>query len=138
VGTTGFIKLNADWNAEPNAPHPEVTVMGEDLILEFDPNHFLYPRFSTFPRVRLVFSRIWRYRVGTTNDHEWYSGGGRFSGRAPQWGEFYEVTGDLRLEECQDDWIVITKQSTPQTRHFLFYFRDEEFECDAHTWRFEG
>ena len=54
VGTTGFIKHSADWNAEPNAPNPEVTVVGENLVLQFAPNQFLYPRFSTLPRVRLV------------------------------------------------------------------------------------
>jgi hypothetical protein len=41
-----FNKLNDGWNAEPNAPMPEVVVIGNDLELRFCLNHFLDKRFS--------------------------------------------------------------------------------------------
>ena len=60
----------------------------------------------------------------------------RYSHIAPEWGEFYEVTGDLQMEKCPNDWIDV---GPPQkrNRHFLFYFRDETFECDAMDWKLE-
>ena len=51
-------------------------------------------------------------------------------------GEFYEVRGEL-LSDGVHDW-----QSGPASRasvgtHYLFYFRDETFECDASGWNLE-
>ena len=80
----------------------------------------------------LTFHDCWRYRVGTVNDEGWYRGQCRFSGLAPAWGEFYEVRGNLKLEEI-DDWIELSSPAE-NSRHYLFYFRDEEFECDAGSW----
>jgi hypothetical protein len=86
----------------------------------------------------LTFSDCWRYRLDRTNDEGWWRGQCRFSRRAPDWGEFYEVAGDLRLERLPiDAWTVIGEQATETTRHFLFYFKDETFECDALGWRFK-
>ena len=136
AAATEFTRLNADWNAEPNAPDPRATVVGTELVLEFAPNPFLYKRFSPDQRVRLIFSGTWRYRMGSVNDEGWYGGQCRFSRLAPTWGEFYEVRGDLRLALCPNDWICLASEPPPSSRHFLFYFRDEEFECDAVAWRF--
>jgi hypothetical protein len=56
---------------------------------------------------------------------------------APDWGEFYEVTGDLRLERLpSDSWVCLADPPSNDTRHFLFYFKDETFECDASGWSF--
>jgi hypothetical protein len=50
---------------------------------------------------------------------------------APAWGEFYEVAGDLRLKDCPNDWQVVADATGLPLRHFLFYLRDQTFECDA-------
>jgi hypothetical protein len=42
----------------------------------------------------------------------------------------------LRLAECPADWIEVGVISD-SLRHFLFYFRDETFECDASDWSLE-
>ena len=84
----------------------------------------------------LTFQDCWRYRIGPTNDEGWYKGQCRFSRIAPQWGKFYEVSGDLRLERVTLDWIVNAADVPKVGRHFLFYFRDETFECDATSWSF--
>jgi hypothetical protein len=91
---TRFIKLNDDWNADPNAPVPFVVRSGDDVILEFHLNSFQFKRFQEGDRGRLVFRNCWRYRMGVTNDEGWYLGQCRFSNVAPAWGEFYEVRGD--------------------------------------------
>jgi hypothetical protein len=133
---TTFRQLNAGWNAEPNSPNPQVTIEGADVILTFLLNPFQFPQFDPEDVGKLRFSSCLRYRLGAPNDEGWHRGQCRFSHFAPHWGEFYELGGDLRLAECPDDWIeVCSTLSVP--RHFLFYFRDETFECAAFDWDFE-
>jgi hypothetical protein len=67
------------------------------------------------------------------NDEGWYLGQCRFSKIAPAWGEFYEVDGDLKLESVPNDWIVVGPESRTTAKHFLFYLRDQTFECDAES-----
>ena len=133
---TAFKKLNDDWNAEPNAPEPVVRVDGRDVVLEFGLNPWQFPRFTDGQRGHIRFRDAWRYRVGTVNDEGWYRGQCRFSAFAPAWGEFYEVSGDLKLDACPNDWTLVGSHFDSDLRHFLFYFRDEEFECDAVDWSF--
>ncbi len=127
---TQFRKLNGEWNAEPNAPEPTVHVVGNDVILEFFANALRFARFSVDQRLQLRFSNVRRYRLGLTNDEGWYMGQCRFSGMAPAWGAFYEVTGDLRLGLAPQDWREVAGE-VATGRHFLFYLRDETFECEA-------
>lgn len=133
AGTT-FHKLNIDWNAEPNVPLPEVRIEGSDLVLSFRPNPWGFPAYENVKQIELVFTDCARYRLGLTNDEGWYRGQCRFSKLAPKWGEFYEVEGDLRLSKVPDAWTELPVEPTPQHRHYLFYFRDDTFECDATGW----
>jgi hypothetical protein len=133
---TAFRKLNADWNAEPNAPDPRIHVEGSTLVLSFQMNYMLWARFSQDDVGVLRFHDCWRYRLGSTNDEGWYMGQCRFSKLAPEWGEFYEVTGDLRLRELRDKWTQLAPISDG-AHHYLFYLKDETFECDATRFDFE-
>jgi hypothetical protein len=125
---THFRQLNDGWNADPNAPEPAVQVDGGNVVLDFFANALVEGQ-----RYRLRFKNARRYRLGTTNDEGWYKGQCRFSLVAPNWGEFYEVSGDLRLDRCPNDWHAV---GGPQAsgRHYLFYFRDDTFECEADDW----
>jgi hypothetical protein len=135
--TTTFHRLNNGWNAEPNAPEPQIVLAGDTLRLKFLLNTTAYPGIPPSARGQLGFHQCVRYRLGPTNDEGWYSGQCRFSKLAPSWGEFYEVKGDLLLAKCPADWITVAEQEQA-TRHFLFYLRDETFECDATSWRFSA
>ena len=42
-----------------------------------------------------------------------------------------EFDGDLLLDRCK--WVELGPP-VPLSRHYLFYFRDETFECDAVDW----
>ena len=130
---TRFTKLNFGWNAEPNAPEPKVTVQGSDVWLDFLVNPFQFREFSEDETLRLCFRNVVRWRLGETNDEGWYRGQCRFSEDAPAWGEFYEVKGDLKLEAAPD-WVELRPPGEHGTRHFLFYLRDETFECTAEDW----
>jgi hypothetical protein len=134
---TTFERLNGDWNADPNSPLPRVAVEGQDVSVSFYLNAYLYPQFQEGQCARLRFSDCWRYRLGPTNDEGWYRGQCRFSGVAPQWGEFYEASGDLKLDHPSLQWQGGPASAGLPSKHFLFYFRDETFECDARDWRLE-
>jgi hypothetical protein len=129
-----FVHLNPDWNAEPNAPEPAVAVAGDTLELSFRLNSFAYQaRPGEIGRLR--FRRCSRWRRDDTNDEAWFAGRGRFAGEAPAWGEFYEILG----EDPSGDslrWHVLSAGGEGD-RHFLFYLRDETFECLAADWTFE-
>ena len=53
-------------------------------------------------------------------------------GQSIPWGEFYEVSGDLRVNEV-NDWVEVGPKNEC-SKHYLFYFRDDTFECDANAW----
>ena len=133
---TTFKKLNEGWNAEPNAPNPQIKLEGQMLELLFLLNPFMCADSWEGQYGRLVFRGVGRYRMGTTNDEGWYRGQCRFSHLAPAWGEFYEVDGDVLLDKSPGDWIQVDSPSSFQKRHFLFYFRDSTFECNADEWQF--
>jgi hypothetical protein len=127
---TVFRKLNEGWNAEPNVPRPAIEVQDEDIVLKFLVNPFQFPEFVEGEVGVLRFVRCERYRLGSPNDEGWYLGQCRFSTLAPKWGEFYMVQGDAALLEAPEDWRLVRPLSGAG-RHFLFYFRDDTFECVA-------
>jgi hypothetical protein len=131
---TTFTKLTTDWNAEPNCPEPSTAVEGDLLVVSFYLNPYRYQQFADGDWARLEFQRCWRYRCGPTNDEGWYQGQCRFSGLAPEWGHFYEVRGDLLEDRLKDQWNAGPATPAAASRHFLFYFRDDTFECDAGDW----
>jgi hypothetical protein len=111
-------------------------VSGTDVLLQFFLNPFQFRQFGPDDLGTLRFSGCSRYRLGATNDEGWSRGQCRYSKIAPAWGEFYEITGtDNQLNKPQD-WRTVDETSNA-SRHFLFYFRDDTFECIATDWEFE-
>ncbi len=132
-----FRQLNDGWNAEPNAPEPCISIEGDGIILRFLLNPFQFTEFEEGQEAELLFKGCWRYRLGRTNDEGWYRGQCRFSGRAPAWGEFYEIEGDLLVDFRGLEWRDGPAPQHDGTFHFLFYLRDETFECDADGWNLQ-
>lgn len=127
-----FVHLNQSWNAEPNAPALRMAVVGDTVTLSFYLNPFAHHAAEN-EIGHIAFTGCTRWRWDSTNDHSWFSGRGRFSGQAPQWGEFYEILGH---DASKLDWEIISPDR-PDARHFLFYFRDEAIECIAADWTLE-
>jgi hypothetical protein len=134
VSSLIFKRLNDGWNAEPNAPAPSVTVWGSDVPLTFFVNPFAYVA-SEEERGCLLFKRCSMWRLGPTNDEGWCTGQCRYSKAAPMWGQFYELLGEDGLEPIPTDWHELRQPLLG--RHFLFYLRDQTFECLAADWKFE-
>ncbi|WP_457936530.1 hypothetical protein [Mesorhizobium sp. 10J20-29] len=131
-----FTQQNLGWNAEPNIATPQLTVDGGDLLLAFPLNHFVFKIFGRGDFGILRFVNCSSFRTDGTNDDTWFSGTCRYSRLAPAWGEFYEISGpDPSLAKIEG-WIGI--EGSSGDRHFLFYLRDNLFECFAEQWRFEA
>lgn len=130
-----FAKLNEGWNAEPNAPEPRVEVDTSSVWLTFFLNPWAYPA-AEEEMGSLVFHKCSMWRLGATNDEGWHAGQCRYSKVAPDWGEFYELLGDDDQRLTPSDWHQLGPL-TPEQRHFLFYLRDDTFECFAAEWTFE-
>jgi hypothetical protein len=82
MGTT-FIKLNDGWNAEPNAPEPQIEVERSNLKLTFYRNWMMFPNIEKDSKITIRFNACSKYRIGKTNDEGWYRGQCRFSNLAP-------------------------------------------------------
>ncbi len=135
---TTFVQLNHGWNADPNSPEPQVTVVDGNVVVTFFVNAFQFPEFTEGTKATIRFKSCQRYRIGSTNDEGWYMGKCRFSKLAPKWGEFYQLTGDSDLLLAPNDWSVVQpKTGVESMEHYLFYFRDEMFECVARSWEVE-
>ncbi len=130
-----FKQLNDGWNADPNAPGEQVSLIDGNLILSFRLNWQAYDA-QRRERGRLLFPGVRRFRLGPENDHAWFDGNGRYSGVAPQWGEFYEISGEVEANLPTDGWVVVG-EGGQDGRHFLFFLRDTTFECFADDWSFE-
>ncbi|MFD2206400.1 hypothetical protein [Kiloniella antarctica] len=134
--STHFIHLNKDWNADPNAPASKLIVDGTDLILKFFINHFVFEEFNENDVGYIRFHNCTRYKFTQVNDEGWYMGQCRFSLLAPSWGEFYHVKGDFKEQEQNHPWTFLEKNEGDQN-NYLFYFRDETFECSAKRYSFD-
>lgn len=129
---TEFERLNIGWNADPNAPEPEVTASDSTLIVTFRPNGRQYHDYRNCAAIELRFENCSRYRITDVNDHGWHAGACRFSKLAPEWGEFYEIFGNTLDDLDPTPWIEMAGRGT---NHFHFYFRDETLEVKARAWR---
>ena len=129
-----FIRLNDGWNAEPNAPEPRVAVATSTVSVNFLLNPWAYEADEEEVGI-LSFDGCRSWRLGATNDEGWYLGQCRYSTVAPAWGELYEIVGSDLLAEQPNDWHPVPIVGTGH-RHFLFYLRDQTFECFAADWSF--
>ena len=130
-----FVRLNLDWNADPNDPCPTIRTNGSTLALSFIPNALQFPSFVGVARSAVILEGCSRYRRTRVNDEGWYLGQCRFSWLAPRWGEFYQINGDTRDDTERTPWKVIATD-LPGVLHFHFYLRDETFEAKATRWSF--
>ena len=131
-----FEQLNIGWNAEPNAPELQVKIKGTDVLIEFYLNTFAFEKFTQEDKVRINFYNCLQYRLGPPNDEGFYCfGQSRYKKHGVKWGEFYLVHNS----NWQTDFPAPVKlgASKNNMKHYLFYFRDETFECIASLYNIE-
>lgn len=126
-----FTRLNEDWNAHPNDVGLKLEQTGDELIARMKPNPYVYRQYEKSPEIIVSFKNCSNYRVTSVNDEGWYLGECRFSGLAPEWGEFYEISGNTRDNMNHTPWI---KMEGGGEKHFHFYLKDETVEVKAQDW----
>lgn len=126
-----FTRLNDDWNAHPNDVRLRLERSGDELIARMKPNPYVYRQYEKIAEIIVSFKNCSNYRVTSVNDEGWYLGQCRFSGLAPAWGEFYEVSGNTQDNMNSTPWV---KMEGVGTRHFHFYLKDETLEIKAQDW----
>ncbi|KEJ87710.1 transporter associated domain-containing protein [Sulfitobacter donghicola] len=130
-----FTQLNIEWNAHPNDVGLKIEHNGQTLLARMRPNPYVYRQYENIPEIVVCFKGCAQYRVTPVNDHGWYGGQCRFSGLAPSWAEFYEISGDTRDDMESTPWNLMKGSGT---RHFHFYLRDEALEVKAQDWSFDA
>lgn len=130
-----FEQLNLGWNAYPNGSDSTVELRGDNLLFRFELNPYVFDDVKEGDVGLLTFAQCARWRLGLTNDEGFYRGQCRYSSLAPSWGEFYELVGDDPARYAPVDWQFVDSKN-PGNRHFLFYLRDETFECIAGDWEY--
>lgn len=131
-----FEQLNIGWNAEPNSPEVQIEVIDSDVVIRFYLNAFMYENFSEGDKAILVFHNCLQYRVGSPNDEGFFCyGQSRYKKYGIKWGEFYLIHNS--------DWEIAFPDPIRvgdvegEKKHYLFYFRDETFECIASDYSIE-
>lgn len=134
-----YIKLNDNWNADPNSPEPAIHIKDKELYLEFYLNHYIYPHIKEGQKGVLVFSDCYMYRLGSPNDHGFYLKQYRYSPDDIKWGEFYKLIDSNWKNDFPADKIVSNKnlKNVDNLKHYLFFFRDNTFECIAKSYNFK-
>jgi hypothetical protein len=137
-----YKQLNIGWGAEPNAPEPQIDIdftQGK-LSLRFYLNPFMYNEVEEDTKAELLFSDCYMFRLGPTNDEGFYRGQCRFSNSGIKWGEFYQLEETDWKEKFPKDEVIIKGHlmNEDDLKHFLFYFRDNTFECVAKQYEYKN
>ena len=127
-----YIKLNKNWNAQPNVPQPHVTTTDEGIDLTFFLNPLPFQHIDEDDKGTLKFLDVYAYRLGATGEEGYNRGEFRYKNAQLPWGEFYELLGSNWKNDFPDDKQVINEQANKsKLRHFIFFLKEETFECLA-------
>lgn len=128
-----FIKLNHNWNAEPNVPEVQLKVEVNTIFLEFYLNG---EDFNEGHKGILKFINCHKYSFNSMNDEGYYLGQYRYKHTELPWGEFYKIDTDWEVD-FPDSSIELEKiKSKNHLNHYIFFFRDNTFECVAEDFEF--
>jgi len=134
------VKLNQNWNADPNSPEPKIKVLTNKVCLDFFLNYFIYDHINEGQMGQLVFNNCYCYRLGSPNDHGFYLNQFRYGPNDIKWGEFYELFDSNWQKDFPADKIILDKdfKLNSNLKHYLFFFRDNTFECIATGYEFKN
>lgn len=135
-----YTKLNNNWDSDPNVPIPTVKLIGKNLILSFKLNYFIYKNAKEGSAGVITFNDCIMYRLGSPNDEGFYLNQFRYSQKDIPWGGFYEIFESGWESTFPNDKKIVTEELKDKQllHHFLFFFRDETFECIAKSWTYEA
>jgi hypothetical protein len=132
-----YSRLNTDWNAEPNAPQVKISIDGTTITLEFFLNYFMYEKFKEGDKCMLKFKNCHKYSSNGMNDEGYYRGQYRYKYTELPWGEFYKLDTDWEVDFPAEHIVLSAPANTHQLNHYIFFFRDNTFECVAESYELE-
>ena len=132
-----FIRLNKGWNAEPNAPNPQIDIIQDNLVLSFLMNPYQYDGYKDGDIGFILFKNVFKYRLGSPNEEGFYKGQFRYKRSQVDWGELYKVENSDYFISFPADCEVINPELTSENnlKHYIFFFRDNTFECVANSYK---
>ena len=127
-------KLTMDWNAEPNAPEVLLSVNGNTIILDFYVNYFLFHKFKEDAKAIITFKNCHKYSFNSMNDEGYYQGHYRYKYTDLPWGEFYKLNSNWQIDFPDEHIVLSPVADLINLNHYLFFFRDNTFECVAESY----
>ena len=124
-----FDKITNNWNADPNDPQVNIKLEKDSLLLTFGLNYFQYNNFKAENKLQITFKNCSKYSLNNCNDECYYNLQYRISPYDLPWGEFYEIISGISRDFPEA--INIYKNNNLNLRHFIFFFKDNTFECLA-------
>lgn len=130
-----LIKLNKNYQSDPNTAYPGIKIDRKSLILSFELNYFAFD-FKEDQMGEIIFNNCYSYRLGGPNDEGFYLNQNKFWNKNNfsdlQWDCFYEVknTPKIYLEKFK----VINPEigvSKIKLNHYVFFMKEGTFECLA-------
>lgn len=126
-----YIRMTTDWNAEPNDPQVSLSINQNSLSLNFLVNAFLYTNFKEEDKVVLTFHKCHKFSFNNMNDEGYYMGLHRYKSDILPWGEFYLIETDWEKDFPDESTILIERPNKSSQNHYIFFFKDNTFECVA-------
>ncbi|TWR27860.1 hypothetical protein FPZ42_01210 [Mucilaginibacter achroorhodeus] len=132
-----YTELNVNWDADPNAPEERIFINGDTVLIEFYLNYFIYTQFNEGDWGRLIFTGCHKYSTHGTNDEGYYMGQHRYKYTELPWGGFYELDTDWTIDFAPKAIILSPIDSHKPLNHYIFFFKDNSFECVAADFEIE-
>ena len=133
-----YVKLSTNWNADPNSPNEKIVIESNRVTLEFNMNYYIYDHFKEGDRGHIKFEGCHKLSYNTTNDEGYFRGQYRFNQLELPWGQFYEVESDWENNFHKNNIVLGYRFPQIKYKHFIFFLRDNTFECIAENFKFIG
>lgn len=130
-----YFKITSDWNADPVSPGMDLEIIGNDLVMEIFVNYLVYDNYKEGDKAKITFENCSEYSLNTCNDEGYYYGQYRTNPNELPWGEFYEISNGLNRDFPEP--VVRLQGGNENKKHFMFFFKDETFECLASDFSIE-
>lgn len=128
-----YKQLNDNWNADPNAPKPILTINHKTVHLEFYLNAFLYEQYDEGQKAILTFYNVYKISFNFMNDEGYFNGQYRYTNGVLPWGEFYEISTNWDKDFPDFNIIYLSThiEKKEEYKHYIFFMKDNTFECIA-------
>lgn len=132
-----YQKLNKNWNAEPLAPELTIAKTENCLELTFSLDSAAYQHIDAGDTGTHAFVDVYAYRLAAADEAAYKQGQYRFKNEELPWGPFYELVNSQWKKDFPSDKLIVNESAKKdKLRHFIFFFKENVFECLASEYSF--